>query len=456
MTTYGNKLDIYVFACEDRHKDEKAIHRYFKDYNLSGEIFDKKYLAEYVEYCNSRFTLIYPFTMTIKNKKFMRDELKIYDKLEITQSIDKMSDKIKSKRTLSRIEEKKRKKLLDEIKEKNYNHIKFDLKKLDKNEFVYMYNNMSFETQFVKENEDEKYLITSDFVYRNKIYPESQYKYGVNSVTILTGEIYGNIFGFNVDNAYNTMNRYKDVCVENKFKGHTITMDGINHERILYFRPNERQTNGLRGRDLSKIKLFDVDIDAYYNGQHIHGPTVLDYNGEIVRCEFVIESVQYGVAPLPDFIYDEIIRQLNKDLETSVNKKECHTNHHPNKISEFERPANENEISNEFVFSTNSFDMTNNEHIKFCESYLNNVKVLSINSIKMYCETYLIFTTKKEDEIKGTELVEHCAEQLGYISLLPQKIYPFLDDNGLSYRILNGMRYFIYVKFRNPYDYDRH
>lgn len=363
-------------------------------------------------------------------------------------------DKAKSKRTLKRLEETNRKKLLDEIKKRNYNHLRFDLKKLDKNGITYMYGNRFFDEQCS--------LIVSDFVYnKDKIYTESQYKYGVNSVDILTGEIYGNILGLFVDlTESDTVNKYNDVCDENIFDEHTVMMDGLNHELILFFRPNERQTNGLRGRDLSKIKLFDVDIDAYYNGQSMYGPMILNHNGEVFSCEFIIKSVKYGVAPLPDFIYDEIMRQLDK--EEFVDKEIYQTDQQTNEIAEFKRYANEK--LNEFVNGEN-FDMVNKEHmmIKFCEAYLKTkiikFNVLSIDFIKMYCENFLIFTKEiedgvKEDEIKGTKLVQRCGEQLGDKQLLPQKVYSFLDINGLSYRILNGMRYFIYVKFRNPSDYE--
>jgi len=304
--------------------------------------------------------------------------------------------------------------------------------------------------------EDGKYPTISDFVYKDNIYTESQYKYGANSVVILTGEIYGNILGINIDNTGNTFNKYIEVCEKYNFRGKSITMITINRGYHLYLRPNERQTIGLRNRDLSKIKLFDVDIDARYDGQYMNGPTIIDYNGDIFRCQILMNTNIHGVAPLPDFMYDEIIRQLNKGSETSLNEKEFQIDQQINHIVEFKQHVNEN--VDDFIKNTNFNKIKDKEHmmIQFCKSYLKNnidkIKVLSTDSVKMYCETFLIFTRKKKDKIKGTKLSQRCAEHLGDVSLLPQMMYPFFDENGLSYKTHDHARCFIYVKFRNPLD----
>jgi hypothetical protein len=60
-TSYGENIIMYVFECDDRHKEEKQLHCYFAEHRKSGEIFDKKYIKMYIVHCVKIYNLIFAF-----------------------------------------------------------------------------------------------------------------------------------------------------------------------------------------------------------------------------------------------------------------------------------------------------------------------------------------------------------------------------------------------------------
>jgi hypothetical protein len=281
-TTYGNKLDIYVFACEDRHKDEKTIHRYFKDYNLAGEIFNKEYLEEYIEYCNSRYTLIYPFTMTIKNDKFMSDESKLYDDLEIPYDYTNS--------------------YLDyDIKSKN-------LKTLD-GEYI----------QIDKENP----------LYRDDM--DVEYTFEYNTITIKTGDDSG-LIGIKVHNDKNNIELFENMCED---RCQTITTNTINKDRDHLFLLTNEQKKMFKGEDLSIINIFDLSINIIYEGQILYGSTYICHEKKCYKCQVDKDTIKYGVSPLPDVIFKEICYQiLKKEKITNNFNNTCQSSNIPHKDSQ--------------------------------------------------------------------------------------------------------------------------
>lgn len=72
-TPYGDDMIMYVFECNNMHRDEKHLHTYFSQYRLNSELFDKQYQHLYVDYCVDTYKMIYPLSSDIVDNKVQRD-----------------------------------------------------------------------------------------------------------------------------------------------------------------------------------------------------------------------------------------------------------------------------------------------------------------------------------------------------------------------------------------------
>jgi len=53
ITYYGNNINIQYFYVNNVRNVEYNTHKYFKNYNISNELFDKKYYDDYIKYLNN-------------------------------------------------------------------------------------------------------------------------------------------------------------------------------------------------------------------------------------------------------------------------------------------------------------------------------------------------------------------------------------------------------------------
>ena len=53
ITYYGNNINIEYFYVNNVRNVEYNTHKYFKNYNISNELFDKKYYDDYIKYLNN-------------------------------------------------------------------------------------------------------------------------------------------------------------------------------------------------------------------------------------------------------------------------------------------------------------------------------------------------------------------------------------------------------------------
>lgn len=379
-------------------------------------------------------------------------------------------------------------------KSRNYMYICNELEKMKNYKLRYTYSTLDIKTRTIKKKDgsqkivpkikDGEYVKISDFEYEDKIYAESQYKYGTNSLVILTGEHY-DLIVISVKGDRETLQKFNRICKENKYKNYTLKMKTFDKGYQYYFKPCFTQKERLRHLDLSNIRLFDINIDAKYNDKHVHGPTIIIHGEKRYETKCITYD-DVKLETLPDLFYNEIIRQSTKNLnETknipkpmSINKKlvdvktltesndngekkvgeeiETYTKYEikevKNYINEkFDEFANEQLNNNELILTKDAFLE------KFANFLKNEIFILcmpSMNSIKKYCKEFLIFTRYKKNKIKGTKLVQRYKEYINHSTWGPKMIYPFFSKNGLTHKKMHKARVFLYVRFRNKLDYE--
>ncbi|AVL94486.1 hypothetical protein ma100 [Moumouvirus australiensis] len=55
ITSYGNNLILHTFLTKNAYKLEQLCHKYFVEYNISNELFDKKYMNKYIKFLNKNY-----------------------------------------------------------------------------------------------------------------------------------------------------------------------------------------------------------------------------------------------------------------------------------------------------------------------------------------------------------------------------------------------------------------
>nr|URM61918.1 MUTS family DNA binding domain protein [Mimivirus sp.] len=55
VTSYGNNLILHTFLTKNAYKLEQLCHKYFVEYNISNELFDKKYINKYIKFLNKNY-----------------------------------------------------------------------------------------------------------------------------------------------------------------------------------------------------------------------------------------------------------------------------------------------------------------------------------------------------------------------------------------------------------------
>ncbi|AGF85692.1 hypothetical protein QJ854_gp090 [Moumouvirus goulette] len=55
ITSYGNNLILHTFLTKNAYKLEQLCHKYFMEYNISNELFDKKYINKYIKFLNKNY-----------------------------------------------------------------------------------------------------------------------------------------------------------------------------------------------------------------------------------------------------------------------------------------------------------------------------------------------------------------------------------------------------------------
>jgi hypothetical protein len=155
-----------------------------------------------------------------------------------------------------------------------------------------------------------------------------------------------------VCNVGDVMETYMGYCKKMEFDGETYSLGDINGDLHSLFKLNEKQQKWIGKFDISRFKLFNLPITTKFNGQSMQGPTIVkDDDGKVVfeifvknRCEprilpdFLFDEIvrniveklpltdedieMFGIKPLPDFIYQEILKQLQlqKDKESNSQK----------------------------------------------------------------------------------------------------------------------------------------
>jgi len=377
----------------------------------------------------------------------------------------------------------------------NYMYICNELEKMKNYELRYTYNTLNIKTRTIKKKDgsqmivpkikDGEYVKISDFEYEDKIYTESQYKYGTNSLVILTGEHY-DLIVISIRKDYETMKKFNRICKENKYKNYTLKMKTFDGGYQYYFKLWFTQKDKLRHLDLSNIRLFDIHIDVKYNNQHVHGPTIIIHGEKRYETKCITYD-DVKLETLPDLFYNEIIRQSTKNLnETknipkpmSINKKlvdgvktltesndngekkvcdkiETNTKY---EILEFEKYINDKVkefINKQLNVDNDNPKITKDLFINFLKTEVYISCIPSMDSIKKYCREFLIFTRYKnyKNKIKGSKLVQRYKEYINNKMAHFKTIYSFFDKNGLTYKLSNDTRVFLYIKFRNKLDYE--
>ena len=202
------------------------------------------------------------------------------------------------------------------------NQIKKDFEKLKKWNIVYHSIKLD-----AKKNEKEEYVFNKDYPDRlekvpSKIPPYKNIKLETkeirtyNSCIIPMGEVY-NLIGIDVDNKDGTIEKYQEICDENNYdRDTTLTMKTMNNGYHEYYRLTEKQKEMLKDFSSLDGKVFGLNIDIKYNNQILFGPSYMkadkDYKYEIL--------LDLEPLILPDFIFNEIIKNIKKPIKKPIKK----------------------------------------------------------------------------------------------------------------------------------------
>lgn len=129
-----------------------------------------------------------------------------------------------------------------------------------------------------------------------------------NSCIVPMGEVY-NLIGIDVDNKDDTLERYQELCEKHNFDRKTFTMKTMHDGVHEYYALADEQKLVLKGFNSMDGRIFGLNIDVKYNNQILFGP------GYIVADKTYTYEIAYNTKPvvLPNFIFLEILRNLNKN-----------------------------------------------------------------------------------------------------------------------------------------------
>jgi len=132
-----------------------------------------------------------------------------------------------------------------------------------------------------------------------------------NATVIPTGLIY-NLLVIDIDNYGHTLELYDDICKLNGFDGYTLTMETINKGFHQYFRLTDAQRVQLQNLAALNGKLFNLTIDVKHNKNVVFGPSEIEFEGNRYGSRII---KRYEPAPLPNFIFNEIMRVMPEKLK---------------------------------------------------------------------------------------------------------------------------------------------
>jgi hypothetical protein len=461
QTTYGENLIIYIFECKNRHVDEKNIHAQFSKHRLSGEIFNKDYIDDYICYCVKMHKLICFFDHSIKN--VIAGECKETKKSVRRKNIyEYMSNQLikYSMLCIIFITVKMRVKM-DPAIEKNGR----------------IYRNFT-----IKNN---KYVKQTNFKYKNRIVHKSSHKNKHNSSIIFTGNDYNYLICINVDNVGLSVQKFDELCKDYGFDKKTFTVKTMSDGYHYYFILNTKQRVILKDSNLSNITLFNLAVEPKYNGQYVFGPTIIfDKNAKIKN-----EIIEFcDIKPLPDFIFCEIIRQSckkNFSLNTSTNiqcESHTHTNYLKRRFNgdsvikyfqrgDLESFINDNNLKDKPVihsaknyfenFFTSKSLLFDVEFITILLKFIDSLKNIETEQfmkdqqINSFINERLIITNDNNDSIKGTNLVDAYKLYAKNNDLYYTTAYKLFEEEKIHSMIQYNVSWFFGVKFKYIEDYKR-
>lgn len=146
---------------------------------------------------------------------------------------------------------------------------------------------------------------------------EKYFNENMNSLMIPTGENY-NLILIDIDNKYDTIDKFNELCKDNDFDRETLTEKTINEGYHYYFKLSRKQRNELVNFKSKDGKLFNLHIDVKYTNQFSLGASYIEYNKKIYKTEII--NFAYPVT-LPDFIFDEIIKVSKPEIKQEIKQE---------------------------------------------------------------------------------------------------------------------------------------
>lgn len=140
-----------------------------------------------------------------------------------------------------------------------------------------------------------------------------------NCIMIPTGENY-NLILVDVDNKYDTVDKFNTILRNNNIKIDTFTERTMNNGYHYYFRLNDSQIEEFKKINLKSKdgQLFNLNIDIKYTNQLSFGASFLKYEDKIYKTEIINHK---SPSILPDFIFKEILKISNSTNEIQQTKQ---------------------------------------------------------------------------------------------------------------------------------------
>lgn len=234
---------------------------------------------------------------------------------------------------------------------------KEDLDFLDKHNITYYSINVE-----CKKDEDGNWLHKKDYpdqlikwtnkfpTYKNKKL-KTYYSDERNSSMILLGDRY-NLIGIDIDPKEDTLDRYKQICIDNNYDNNTLTVSTMHGGLHEYYRLNEKQRGILSNFCSMDGVIYGLHIDVKYNNQFFYGPSII--TADKIYKYTIIKHIEPII--LPEFLFSEIEKNIKMKISTNRNK---------NIVEKNKKSAILNDLTNDKKF--NNYNSANEK----LEPYLN-------------------------------------------------------------------------------------
>ena len=210
---------------------------------------------------------------------------------------------------------------LNQISIMNQKYYKKQIAVLEKHKLVYVpvYLAYTYDDELGKFKKGKPQGLGAYANMRRKTVPFEYEKH--NAVCVMMGENYDGVILVDIDNCNddndrNTMEVWNELMLENGLCD-TLQSETVNGGMHYYFYCTEEQRTEFKRISFtsSNHKLFGSGIDIKYTNQLSYECSSIDRNGQFFKYEFVDD---FAILPLPEWIYQEILRVKNRDQQKNV------------------------------------------------------------------------------------------------------------------------------------------